>query len=81
MEYTAGVLGILNIFGLDDPADKLAHENAVDSPTNLITLTSSLHSDFDHLKIWFDETEVRSTYIAVSTSANFEYADRKHLHY
>ena len=50
---------VLKAFGLEDLANRLAHENGFDSPRNLLTLSPALHSDFHHLKVWFEETEVR----------------------
>lgn len=59
MGHTADALKILERFGLNDIVNALLYENGVDSPRNLITMLPTHHTQFDRLRIWFEETEVR----------------------
>ncbi|KAF9063258.1 hypothetical protein BDP27DRAFT_1335410 [Rhodocollybia butyracea] len=60
--HAAGVMAILKQFRLGHLVDKLIEKGGIHRLCNLLSLIQPLHHAFDHLNLWFDETDEENVY-------------------
>jgi len=69
-EYAATAMAILGHFGMGSLAQELLAEGGVHGLGNLLSLENRMHTEFDRLNLWFEDTDEPNRYtVCVSNRA------------